>query len=140
MVARDWKMQVDLPNTPLRIPQHIAATAQHPDIILTSEAVKHLVIIELTVPTEERVEISTELKRMKYEDGVATAVAMKGWKTTIFTVEMGCRGFPAQSMVRLLKEIGFQGREKKQIVAKLSSITEEASLFIWKTSQFQSWE
>ena len=137
--ARDWKLRVDLPGSQLRIPEHIAATLQRPDMILTSDAVKRLIIIELTVPTEDRVEVSTELKRVKYEDGVATAAGKKGWKTTIMTVEMGCRGFPAYSMVRLLKELGYQGKQKKEILMKLRTITEEASLYIWKTSQCKTW-
>ena len=56
--ARDWKIMVDLPETPLSVPCHIAVTSQRPDIILTSEALKQLIIIELTVPMEDRVEIS----------------------------------------------------------------------------------
>jgi hypothetical protein len=139
-ISRDWRIQVDLPETPLRIPEHIAATLQRPDIILTSEAVKQLVVIELTVPRESRVALSTEMKRTKYEEGVASAARMKGWRTIIYTVEMGCRGFPAQSMGRMLAEIGYQGRQKKMILQKLSSVTEEASQYIWKTSRFKSWK
>ena len=137
--ARDWKLQVDLPGSHLCFPEHIAATLQRPDIILTSNALKRLIIIELTVPSEHRVEVSSELKRVKYEDGVASAAENKGRKTTIYAVEMGCRGFPAYSMVRLLKELGYQGKKKKEILRKLRSITEEASLYIWKTSQYKTW-
>ena len=139
-VSRDWKLQVDLPETPLRIPEQVAATFQRPDIILTSEAVKQLIVIELTVPTEARVGISSELKRTKYEEGVATAARMKGWSTVIYTVEMGCRGFPAYSMGRMLAEIGYKGREKRMILQKLSTITEETSMYIYKTARFKTWQ
>ena len=137
--SRDWKIQVDLPGAPLSIPCHIAATMQRPDIILTSEALKQLIIIELTCPTEDRVEISSELKRTKYEDDLAKAAKMKGWNTLIYTVEVGCRGFPARSMVKMLKEIGYKGRQKKMILRKLGTIAEECSLTIWKSSHFRSW-
>ena len=137
--SRDWKIQVDLPETPLSIPCHIAATLQRPDIILTSEALKQLIIIELTVPTEDRVEISSELKKSKYEGDVAIAAEKKGWKTIIWTVEVGCRGFPAHSLVKMLKELGYQGRQKKEILRKLGTLAEEASMQIWKSSHFKSW-
>ena len=65
--------------------------------------------------------------------------SLKGWKHTLYTVEMGCRGFPAFSMGRMLAEIGYTGRQKKMIIQKLSSITEEASMYIYKTSRYQSW-
>ena len=61
--TRDWKMKVDLPESPLVIPSHIAVTSQRPDVIITSEATKQMYIIELTVPMEGRCEVSTELKR-----------------------------------------------------------------------------
>ena len=138
-IARDWKIQVDVPEKPLSIPAHIAATAQRPDIILTSEAVKQLVIIELTVPIEERTGVTTELKTARYEDDVAKAAELKGWKTVIYAVEMGCRGFTAPSMRRMLKEIGFDGRQKNEILRKLSSLAEESSMYIWKTSQMKTW-
>ena len=139
-ISRDWRMQADLPGEPLRVPAHIAATLQRPDIILTSESVKQLVIVELTVPTEDRVGLSSELKRNKYEEGIAKAAELKGWKTTIYTVEMGCRGFPGLSMGRLLSDIGYQGRQKKSILHQLSTVTEEATMYIYKTCRYSAWK
>ena len=139
-ICRDWKMQADLPENPLRVPQHVAATLQRPDIIITSEAAKQLLIIELTVPREDRVRISTELKRTKYENDISKAAEMKGWKTTIYTVEMGCRGFPAYSMGKMLTEIGYLGKQKKMILQKLTAIMEECSMYIYKTSRYQAWK
>ena len=139
-ISRDWKMMVDLPEDPLIVPADVAATSQRPDIILTSDAVRRLIVIELTCPTEDRVEIATELKRKNYEDGILREASLKGWKHTLYTVEMGCRGFPAFSMGRMLAEIGYTGRQKKMILQKLSSITEEDSIYIYKTSRYQSWK
>ena len=137
--ARDWKIQVDLPESAVIIPHHIAETSQRPDIILTSAALKQLNIIELTVPTEDRFQISSELKKTKYENDIKVAAEKKGWKTTIWTVEVGCRGFLAPSTLRLLKEIGYQGKRKKEIARKLGGIAEECSMHIWKTCYFKSW-
>ena len=110
-----------------------------PDIILTSESIKQIIIIELAVPVEDRFEISSELKRTRYEDDIVIAAKKKGWSTVIWTVEVGSRGFPAPSMTKLVKEIGFQGRKKKEILKKMSVAAEEASMQIWKSSFFKSW-
>ena len=47
-------------------------------------------MVELTVPWEERIEESFELKKAKYED-LAQTCREGGWKTWVFQVEVGCR-------------------------------------------------
>ena len=138
-IARDWKIQVDLPGSRVTIPIDIAVTAQRPDIVISSEAVKQLFLIELTVPIEGRSEISSELKAAKYEQGIAEAALMKGWKTSIYPVEVGCRGYPASTMSRLIGDIGYSGRQRRSILAKLGRTAEECSMQIWKCSQYRQW-
>ena len=137
--ARDWKIQVDLPESHLTVPVEIAATSQRPDIIITSQTTKQLFIVELTVPMESRSEISSQLKSEKYERGIAEAAALKGWKTSIYTVEVGCRGYPAPSLGRMLSELGYMGRKKREILKKIARTAEESSMKIWKSSQFKQW-
>ena len=63
--AGDWSMQVDLDGK-LRVPERVAETNLRPDMILLSQSSKRMGIVELTVPSEERIEVSEELKREKY--------------------------------------------------------------------------
>ena len=63
--ANDWKLTVDLVPR-LKIPIEIADTRLRPDMIIVSKKTRQLGIIELTVPTEERIEVSAEGKRLKY--------------------------------------------------------------------------
>ncbi|KAF0031963.1 hypothetical protein F2P81_016518 [Scophthalmus maximus] len=51
-MARDWVMSVDLERQ-LKIPPHITQSRLRPDIILVSEAIKQLFLLELTVPWED---------------------------------------------------------------------------------------
>ncbi|KAK0152038.1 hypothetical protein N1851_006609 [Merluccius polli] len=53
--ARDWQLQVDLVRQ-LKFPGNITATSLCPDMVLTSESTKQVVILELTVPWEDRIE------------------------------------------------------------------------------------
>ena len=62
--ASDWKMMVDLGNN-LKFPSEIAVTNQRPDMLIISNSTKKVGLVELTVPSEERVEISGEMKKEK---------------------------------------------------------------------------
>ena len=135
--AKDWRMSVDL-GEKLKIPADVAVTDLRPDIVVVSKETRQMAVIELTVPTEERVEIAGELKRSKYE--ILVSEGMKnGWRVKCWAVEVGCRGFPAVSMSRLLKELGMKGSERKKVTEKLGNIAEEASRSLWKASHYKNW-
>ena len=133
--AKDWIMQIDLQER-VRIPEIITSTSLRPDIILTSEEAKQMIMIELTVPTEDRIEISGELKRAKYTPIVEEG-KQNGWGVSIWAVDVGCRGFPARSMSSLLNSLGFQGRERKKAMKRLGQKAEEASRAIWVWSNMK---
>ena len=46
-------------------------------MIITSEALKHLIMLELTVPWEERIEEANERKRAKYQELVEECIISK---------------------------------------------------------------
>ena len=137
--ARDWKMQVDLGAHHLVVPAHIVTTDKRPDIILTSESTRQMCIVELTVPREDRLEVSGELKKTNYEELIVGG-AGNGWRVTVKTVEVGCRGFAFRSLSQVLRDVGgYEGRERKQIVKKIEVIAEQCSHMIWKWSHYKSW-
>ena len=127
--ADDWELRVDLDGK-LRVPDRIAETNLRPDLLLISEDTKRMGICELTVPSEERVEISGELKRAKYEE-IEREGRRKGWSVRTWTVEVGCRGFPAASMATFLKEIGIGGGERGRSLKKIGEAAERCSKAIW---------
>ena len=135
--AKDWKLSVDIGDK-LKVPAPVAVTNLRPDITITSVKTKQMAIIELTVPTEERIEIAGELKRAKYEVLVSEG-RRNGWHVRCWAVEIGCRGFPAVSMSRLLKELGFVGGERRKMMEKLGGLAEEASRSIWRASHYTNW-
>ena len=111
--ARDWRLMVDLDGK-LKVPGNIVETELRPDMLLISQATKRMGVIELTVPSEERVEVSGELKKSKY--AVLQQEGKKnGWGVQIWAVEVGCRGFPAASMATFMKDIwSDRSREKEK--------------------------
>lgn len=66
-------------------------------MIITSEASKQLIMLELTVPWEEQTEEANERKRTKYQE-LLEECRGRGWRTFYKPIELGCRGFAGRSL------------------------------------------
>ncbi|KAL1279298.1 hypothetical protein QQF64_025971 [Cirrhinus molitorella] len=123
--ARDWKLEVDL-DKKLVFPLEIVATTFQPDIVLWSPTTKLVYVVELTVPWEEGVEEAHERKKNKYFD-----LAAEASQISIFAGEVGCRGFVATSITRLLRKMGVKGYSLQQAIKSISSVAEKSSNWLW---------
>ncbi|XP_045167230.2 uncharacterized protein LOC123530520 [Mercenaria mercenaria] len=132
-----WEMAVDL-RRKLIFPD-IVQTNLRPDIVIWSRKDKRLAMIELTVPWETRCEESYERKRAKYTE-LQEQCKGRGWKTWLFPVEIGSRGFPAQSLWRMLSAMGITGGERKKVIGRLSLAAERASSWLWLKREEKSWK
>ena len=77
--ANDWQLEVDL-GKQLKFPSRITSTRLRPDMIIVSDSTKQLIILELTVPWEERMDEANERKRSKYQE-LVDECRRQGWKT-----------------------------------------------------------
>ena len=136
--ANDWELMVDLPKQRLKIPSYVANTNLRPDMIVLSKKTKQMGVIELTVPSEERIEVSAEAKRLKYVE-IEELAKMRSWRCRVWTVEIGCKGFAAGSLVYLLKNFGYAGRKMKAVVKKTEETAADASQMIWKWHHYKQW-
>eukprot|EP00066_Takifugu_rubripes_P027132 XP_011616398.1 PREDICTED: uncharacterized protein LOC105418502 [Takifugu rubripes] len=127
--ATDWQLHVDL-GKQLLFPQHIATTSLRPDMIITSEASKHLIMLELIVPWEERIEEANERKRAKYQELVEECRG-RGWRTFYEPIEVGCRGFAGRSLCKAFGRLGITGTAKKRAIKAASEAAERATRWLW---------
>ena len=127
--AQDWQLSVDL-GSQLKFPQHVAKTTLRPDIVLVSEATKNVVMLELTVPWEERMEEAFERKREKY-DCLVSDCHRRGWKARCLPVEVGCRGFAGQSLCRAYTSLGITGERRRRAIRNSTEAAERASRWLW---------
>ena len=127
--ARDWVMTVDLERQ-LKIPSHITQTRLRPDIILVSEATKQLLLLELTVPWEERMEEAQERKREKYQELVEDC-RRNGWRTRCMPVEVGSRGFASHSLSKAYGALGIKGANRSRAINNNAEAAEKASRWLW---------
>jgi hypothetical protein len=64
--------------------------------------VKRVILIELTVPSEDNIADAAFRKKDKYS-GLADACRLATWDTHVWTIEVGVRGFVAGSLRKCLK-------------------------------------
>ncbi|XP_073696141.1 uncharacterized protein [Garra rufa] len=127
--ARDWELSVDL-GKQLKFPETVAITTLRPDIVLTSEASKQVIILELTVPWEDRMEEANERKRAKYSQ-LMEGCRNNGWRAICQPVEVGCRGFVGQSLCRAYKMLGITGASQRRAIKLATDAAEVASRWLW---------
>lgn len=127
--AHDWELKVDL-GKHLKFPEAVAKTTPRPDIVLTSAVSKQVILFELTVPWEEKLEEAHERKRAKYADLVEEC-RNNGWRTRCQPIEVGCRGFVGQSLCRAYKMLGITGASQRRAMKMATNAAEMASRWLW---------
>ena len=114
----------------MRFPQHIVSSGLRPDILLVSESTKNIIIMELTVPWEDRLGEANERKRTKYEHLVIDCRA-KGWKARCMPIEVGSRGFVGHSLHKALSALGITGTARSRAIKNITEAAEKASRWLW---------
>ena len=127
--ARDWKMAADLKEA-LHFPLHIVHTQERPDIVIWSDTVKRVIIVELTVPWEENMEEAFERKKLRYEN-LRMECEDKGWACQVMPIEVGCRGFIGRTTTSYLTRLGLTNRARRRATQQLQTAAERASSWIW---------
>lgn len=135
--SNDWKMTVDL-NNQYEFPFHIIATALRPDIVIWSAAMKIVVLVELTVPLEERTAEAQKRKLGKYDD-LVTACKNNGYEARTLTLEVGSRGWVAPSVGACLKILGFKQEKIKKCLSLCSTTAVRLSYLIYVNRNNKKW-
>jgi len=128
--ARDWDILVDLKKQ-LKFPAEIANTKLRPDILLLSRMKIHIVLLELTVPWEERMEEAHKRKKAKSQ-ALMDECRQQGWQTWNLPVEVGSRGFAGQSLWRAFSIVGITGLARRQAITDICQQAEAVSPWLWQ--------
>ena len=127
--AIDWEVAGDLPDLD-PYPQVIKDSGLRPDIALSSESSKKIILVELTVPYESRIETQHLYKTAKYED-LLGQIRRAGYTSELLAVEVGARGFVGSSVFTLLTKLGLRGRKRSRVVKDLAETAEKSSSWLW---------
>ena len=88
------------------------------------------ILVELTSPSEENIQQRNSDKRKKYEELIEGCRA-NGWKAHLFCVEVGARGFVADSFFGAMRKLGLKNSEVKGMKRKVSNIALRCSYAIY---------
>ena len=95
-----------------------------------SSSTDAIILVELTVQWEDRLQYSNALKADKYAD-LSMDVEAKGYRTDLFPIEVGARGVVGRSTYAFLAKNGLFSRERTKVMTRMSEAAEAASFWIW---------
>ena len=86
--ARDWQFLFDVGTGYSIFPIDIAVTRQRPDMVIFSQSFRVVILIELTVPLEDRIAAASTRKTDRYSALLAIC-KNNGWHATHFPWKLG---------------------------------------------------
>ena len=137
--ATDWKIIIDYTMAPVVFPVHICVTNERPDIVLYSDSLKTVILIELTCPAEENIADARARKEIKYTP-LRDQIQDNNWTCHLRTIEVGARGFVSSSVPRCLRQLGFSHSKSKELSRKVSIAAARCSFAIYKCFKVRKWE
>ena len=136
--AKDWEMLVDLKKQ-LVVPKHICDTKLRPDIVVFSNTLHTMVVIELTCQCEENTEARHMEKTSKYVDELVPKAEKMGWKVVVLAVEVGACGYVAWPLRACLRLLGLCNQKIGKIVKETSANVLRWSFWIWVKRDSREW-
>ncbi|GFS06192.1 reverse transcriptase [Elysia marginata] len=117
----DWGVSADLPEWD-KHPEVIRRTTLRPDIVIYSPSTQQVIMVELTVPYESRMEQAHTYKK----ENLTKELEESGYRAKIMPIEIGARGFAGSSAYDLLSKLTISGNKRTKAL-KLPAETAENS-------------
>lgn len=135
--ALDWEFLFDLGSS-LVFPPEIALTSQRPDIVIFSRTLKTVILIELTVPLEDRTSLAHDRKMSRYAS-LCTLCTENGWRCSLYAVEVGCLGFVSLSLLQCFENLGFSRSLARRVRNECSRVALRCSYLLFLRRQIPAW-
>ena len=119
-------------------PGHIALSALRHDIVIFSNLLKRVILVELTCPCEESMEGWHISKLTKYSS-LVNVIKSKGWSAGLFAVEVGTRGYCFRSVTPCPKRLGFSNKLAFSTAKKVCLTSMKSSFCIWLARNSKEW-
>ena len=126
----DWHVVTDLKHNFI-FPTEIALTTKRPDIVIWSVKVKKGFRYWVNGSFEENFDWAHQRKLKKYED-LREQCVRNGWITNVFPIEVGYKGFIANSTSVFLTNLGLPPSDKRYM-EKIQDKALTASVWIWQS-------
>ena len=136
--ANDWEFLFDL-DEQLQFPPEIAGTSLRPDIVILSWSTKTVIMLELTVPLEDRSYLAYDRKSSKYS-ALVTVCEESGFKAHLFPIELGCLGYSPHSLLHCLEALGLPKSTAQQLRTECSRVARRCSYIIFLRRGIKPWQ
>ena len=136
--ACDWHITVDLPAVTYKFPFHIAVTEKRPDLVIWSETLRVIVLLELTVPHESNVQAAHARKMASYTK-LQQECRDAGYRVELLPVEVGVLGYVADSTKHALKKLGVWSKELHGNISEMAMRCTYAIYVQHKTKSWTDW-
>ena len=137
--AHDWQFLFDVGTGYSIFPINIAVTRQRPDIVIFSQSLRVVILIELTVPLEDRIAAASTRKTDHYSALLAICEFENNvWHATHFPVEVGLQGWVAHSLLTCLQKLGFSASWRKKVRRECSSVAPRCSYLLYLRRSIQT--
>ena len=136
--SNDWEFLFDLGDSQLVFPPEIAVTTQRPDIVIFSRSKKAVLLVELTVPLEDRVAAGHTRKENRYA-GLVQQCTENGWFARCFAVEVGCLGYVSPSLFHCLESLGIPSSTSRKLRNECSRVAHRCSYVLFLRRSCVDW-
>ena len=136
--ATDWIIRADFDDNPT-ILSTMAATTLRPDLVIFSQSTRKVVIIELTSPVEENLEVRHVEKTAKYMKELVPLIVKNKWTVSFFAIEVGARGYCSISVRKCLFGLGLGAKLVRKSLQKVGMVSLECSFQIWLSRKTKEW-
>ena len=134
-VSPDWRFMSDFTDK-LVIPSWIVISQRRPDIFIFSKAEKTCIIIELTWPCKENIEVWHQKKFEKYEP-LITSIKSNDSVVHLFAIKVNAKGYCSKPGKSCLSCLGFSGKHLKSTIKQLNLPSLKASFQIWFSRDYK---
>ena len=109
----------------------------HPDIVIYSNTLKRIIILELTCPSEENM---SKWHSQKFQKYLALIEQIKYFGYDFFAVEVGARGYCSTALLTAVHKLGFSAKLQRSLIKESSKTSLTCSFCIWLTRDGVSWD
>lgn len=123
------------------VPPNVLVTSERPDLVVVDKETGELAMFELTIPHEQRIQVSEKIKTRKYEHLVQD-ISAKGLSVSFDTLEIGCRGLVSKKNKDVMSSLLLlcsKSMSRKEFIKGAVKTTLLGSYYIYLARNEPSW-
>ena len=136
-LASDWVLVSDLSQKYI-FPTNNSLAELRPDVVIFSNCLRWVVLLELTCPSKENMPSCHATKVSKYSS-LLELIRNNKWYVDLFAIEFGACGFPSNSLKSCLQKLGLPNKLMQQTIIRLGRVSMESSFCIWMHRNSKEW-